>query len=312
MKLAEFISLSEQEKKLETELVALAYNSPEDKTPLLEKILECKEDSLFKIALQNPRVDRLLQSTDLNKYWNDLWRRAGVNPAGCQHNSAKPLHEYQPMATISSFNLLKSLFVYEGYRKLINTEKMSQALINNAAEYLVLAAKSGCFFAMNALCENGLKLLKERFDEKLVQIILYSAQSASKLYWTPGYLLLANVYKELNQYKDQGLLLRSMHLSLMAFESLVIAQTLESMSGAMINNAYQGKSLKTASGDKSFSQIKMKFISDLNLSSGSQTLAARRVGVVISDIKKQFPVSEILDGDELDSGDPDINLIPMF
>ncbi len=193
------------------------------------------------------------------------------------------------MVTNPSFNLLKGLFIYEEYRRLINSETMSEQLINEAEKYLFLSTAQGCFFAMNALCSNGFKLLSSKFDEELVQGILLCAHRAAELHWTPGYLLLANVYKELVKYKDE-LILERFDLPLNAYHALSVAQSLEELSSSMLNNAYQGKSITEASDGafKGFFHAKMKLISDLNIPPGSSALAARKATFDASVIKSKY------------------------
>ncbi|RUR08414.1 DUF5630 domain-containing protein [Legionella sp. km772] len=311
MKLTEFLRLNQKQQDLERELVAFSQTNPSAEA-VQEKIFAYDLPSLFKIAFNNSKVDKLLKSEPLKAYWEDQWRRAGVNPRGCKYDRSKPLHEYWPMPTISTFTLLQGLFIYTEYQHIMDSKKMSLDLVYIAAEYLILAAQSGNFFAMNALCEQGLKLLKPTFNDDLARLILKTAQQAAKLYWTPGYLLLANVYKEFNKHKEEEIL-KAMNLPLNAYEALRTAQGLEPKSVVMINNAYQGKTIIEASAGaiKSFLQIKMKFVADLNLTATDCSLAERKAELALRDINKKFPEAA-LPIEHAEIVDVDFDSIPTF
>ena len=312
MNLSDFLLLSEEEKKLEKELVDLINNNSTSEL-IFEKVLACKEKTLFKLAITNPEIDKLLKSKDLTSYWNDLWRRAGINPAGTKCITNKPLHEYLPIATVPSLDLLKGLFIYEAFKVMVANETTKQSeLIEQGAEYLLLSSNLGCFFAQNALCRNGLKLLSSQFNAELAGVVISIAQKSAEQHWTPGYLLLANVYKELSKYEENFI---AGGLSIAAYQALIAAKTLEPKSGPMLNNAYQGKSITEASEGqfKSFFQMRAKFVSDLNINLTTQSLAERKASLDAGKITREYPTQQPAGiNDDIENADTPFDHIPNF
>ncbi len=261
MKLAEFLTLSgEEEKAYQAILLVKRESKEEEKSaelsvskPVFNCIIGIDLAVLIKIALKYPLINALCESPQFALHWQEQWRQSGLNPPGEFHRSELPTHEYAPMPTISCFQLLQGLYIYKTYRKrYAGFDKLTPALQEEAREYLELSSKLGCFFAINVLCKQGLERLEEaKPDRQLVFQMLDLAKKAADLYWTPGYLLLSTVTQELSLYadalfKDKYLLPQQIFFR-DALVALKVAQKLEKDSEAMLNNAYQGKTLEQAS-----------------------------------------------------------------
>ncbi|MGQ3890335.1 DUF5630 domain-containing protein [Legionella sp. CNM-1927-20] len=210
-------------------------------------IINAPESSLFKIALIYPLINQICQQSMFDDYWESLWRQCGSGLQEEAKNNQDTRHENVPMPTLSCLDLLKGLFVYQVYCDLIKDKEMTPTLFDEAAEYLKLAGQIGCFFALNELCIEGLKLLSKYTDQSIAAQILFYAQRAAELYWTPGYLLLSNVYQELSSYPLLSIngdeVLQKQFFFKEALNALTMAQQLEQYSFPMISNAYQGKSI---------------------------------------------------------------------
>lgn len=208
-------------KRLNIENSCTSYT---DQRQLLDKIAKLDPAPLIKLAITDPEFDKLCKNPLLNDIWNEQWRLSGRNIREKANKNKLPIHEYMPQATTHTFELLKGIYIYGQYKKCL---KASDAQAQRySADYLKLAADLGYFAALNALCTEYL----QEPSLQAQQALLY-AQTAAKLYWTPGYLLLAVVNYSFGNYRD-------------ALLNLIIAEKLIPYSEAMINNAYQGKTVE--------------------------------------------------------------------
>jgi hypothetical protein len=223
----------------------------------LSTIFETTDLALIvQLAISDATMDAIFQEKRFKSFWDAQWSQCGLNPTS-RLNSELPIHEYAPLKTVSSFDLLKGFVVYQAYRDLVSNRVMTAGLYATAKEYLELSASFGSYFALNALCVNGLKLLKKNtasLDELHIiadQILSY-AKTAAELYFTPGYLLLSNIYQELSLYDHilypdaTDLVMRKKYFYKEALIALCVAQQLESYSHDAVNNAYDGKSIAVA------------------------------------------------------------------
>lgn len=280
MKLTEYLQLNDKEIIFKNELLSVYklaephQRSSANKTlnapllHLLNDITEADVSTVLKAALSDPKFDAACRLPQLEEHWKNLWRQCGPKEPQTV--------EYLPMSTLSCFELLKGIFVYEGYRKLINESKdLTTIPISEAEDYLTLAADCGCFFALNALCVRGLELAADLADTELrktkIAKVLSYAEKCANWYWTPGYLLLSNILQELSAIdvalnQDVDKLAYKEKLFSEALEAMQIAQKLEEISENMIHNAYQGRTIKEASKNKitSWLQAKLKIQEQAN------------------------------------------------
>lgn len=259
MKLADFLALSPSDKKIKDRILALMAKSTgeakEDPSQQLRKLI-CRLDAavIIRLAIASTDIQRFCEADLFKNHWEDLWRQSGMNPRELALVNHEPIRENQPIRTLSCFALLKSFYIYQGYRRLTKENEMSDEIYEQAKEYLKLSAHFGCFQALNVLCIEGLKLLRNKPDITIATAILGYAQQAANLHWTPGYFLLSTVYQELIFYRraifpsDPNV--SGKVLLTKAFIALHTAQKLEPFSNEMLNNAYQGKSLQEASKGK--------------------------------------------------------------
>lgn len=247
---------------------------------------------LFKLAITSPNIAEFCRAPALSDYWRNLWRRCGVNPQENAILNGETIHEYQPMATVlNSFDLLLGLYLYDAYRK--NLEQLQDDLgdldniYKESEEYLAASASYGCFFSLNALCVEGLALLKKKFDEQIAMQVLQYANKAAELYLSAGYLLLANVCQELIPMQSK-LKLFGIDLRMEVLKAMEIARKLEVISGPMINNAYQGKTLHEASHGKidGFLHAEKRIIAALEFSPSEIDVCSIQAKKIASDILK--------------------------
>ncbi|WP_454782339.1 DUF5630 domain-containing protein [Legionella sp. WA2022007384] len=266
MQLAKFLELNEQENYQQIKLLSLKKRLKPD---FFYQIIEqADQEELFKLAINNPEIDAICKAPELKSHWEEMWRLCGVNPKENALVNLKPVHEYQPMSTVSScFDLLKGLYLYENYRKIFNDMEHTKEFYDDVEEFLATSGLYGCFFALNALCKGGLDLLHYEFDEKIAEKVIFYAELAAKYYLSAGYLLLANVYQELLKHQNEPNFI-GRNLSLQAFQAMGVAKRLEQYSAPMLNNAYQGKTLNEASNGQitSFSQALSRLQRYLSLS----------------------------------------------
>lgn len=265
MKLAEFLFLNQDEKTHQKTILKFILENTDISEDTVKFITEMDEGILLKLAIIDNEIDQFLQAHDFQVFWDGLWRQCGASLSELILDT-NAVQEYVPLVTISSLELLKGFYIYQAYLGLIKNETMTPELFSTVLDYLKLSANLGCFFALNVLCIEGLALLKTNPNAALANEILAYAKSAADLYWTPGYLLLANVYQELSLYsslmfpKGQDEQVNKKYFFQQASIALTMAQLLEDHSQPMINNAYQGKTLWQASDEqlKSWVHAKMR------------------------------------------------------
>ncbi len=201
-------------------------------------VLDADSVALMKLSESYPGIKELCLQPVFNEHWNKLLKACGNNPDNKFRDVNRKIHEFLPLKTVPSFQLLKSIYVYGLHKQLSNSEdKDDQA---HAEEYLLFAANLGNFNAINGWCRERL----EASDwVETTRSIIVMAQKAADLYLAPGYILLANVYIALaKRCTNQN---KKLYVGL-AFSALCVAEKLESISGNMINNAYHGKSIQEA------------------------------------------------------------------
>ncbi|KTD01393.1 DUF5630 domain-containing protein [Fluoribacter gormanii] len=292
MQLAKFLELNDQEKFQQIKLLSLKKRLDPD---FFNQIIEqADQEVLFKLAINNTEIDAICKAPEFKSHWEDMWRLCGANPKEHAVLNHEPVHEYQPMPTVSScFDLLKGLYLYENYRKIFKDMEHTQQFYDDVEEFLATSGNYGCFFALNALCKGGLELLSHKFDDQIAEKIIFYAQIAAKYYLSAGYLLLANVYQELLKYQSETNLV-GRNLSLQAFQAMSIAKRLEQYSAPMLNNAYQGKTLAEASNGQitSFSQALFRLQRHLNLSPLEIEMSTNAAITEAAAIKKIYKLEE--------------------
>ncbi len=259
---------------------------------LMSFIKSTDDGTLLKLAIANPVIDRICQAPAFQQLWEDLWRQCGANPNETSHG---PQHENLPIPTLSCFSLLKGFYLYQQYLDVAaENEILSDEQLRAASDYLKISAQHGCFFALNALCAQELKLCANHPDSQLAEEIINYAKRAAALHWTPGYLLLSNVYHELSAASDSETVKHLLFNETLT--ALAIAQKLEPYSQAMINNAYQGKTLYEASGGivKSWFQAKIRLVNFSNglLQNTDIEMANRRATIEHNNIVKAYRLNE--------------------
>lgn len=255
MKLTEFLKLSFKEENLAKEL--LLYKSA-NSVELYRFIVKIDLILLIKLALIYPEIDIACKSSMLSSHWDIIWKASGKKMTA---KEKKPI-EFAPMSNISSFDLLKGLLLHQTYRTMVDSKEISPTLFADAKEFLELSAKQGCFFALNALCQEGLKLLAAKPDFNLARAIIGHAKKAAELYGTAGYFLLANVYQEVSKYtKELTGTTDNLPQEFLFKEALValnVAQQLEEQSADKMTNAYLGKTLQEVSDNQFVSWYQFK------------------------------------------------------
>ncbi|WP_058535204.1 DUF5630 domain-containing protein [Legionella saoudiensis] len=246
-----FYQLSKPDEVYKKELYQTWEKSNKEKNPrLIEALIEEYDtEVLFKLAFADPEFDALCKSPNLEPHWVNLWRLCGTNPREEAEENHKPIQEYSPMFTVSScFELLKGYYLYQAYLSLIEEagDELSEAELEEAKKLLMAAADCGSFFAMNALCREGLLRLKKSFNTDVALLVLHYAELAAELYLSPGYLLLGSVCQELIRYQNNSNW-TPIQFTQLAFKSYAIAKYIEPISGPMLNNAFQGQTLEQAS-----------------------------------------------------------------
>ncbi|MDR3476416.1 MAG: DUF5630 domain-containing protein [Gammaproteobacteria bacterium] len=303
MKLSQFLQLTDEELKTYEAIFLMkpGSNTEPNSEPMSNHIdsyiINTDLATLIRIVVRYPEINAICESPQFAGYWQDLWSQCGLKPAETQHENKPTVHQYDPMPTVSCFTLLKGLYLYKGYQNVFaEITDWTPELRADAREYLEMAAKFGCFFAINLLCEEGLKSLTSKPDKTIAVDILRLAQRAAALYWTPGYLLLATVYQEMSLHTEDTLQLPGVQskeaLFSEALVSIYVAQKLEPFSEAMLNNAYQGKTIAEATQGtiKSWFQAKVRLETYAGgLINASTHLRADRKAVLIANkIKKTY------------------------
>ncbi|WP_367608429.1 DUF5630 domain-containing protein [Legionella sp. W05-934-2] len=279
MSLTELLPLTQSERDQEKRLQAL--HKIEDDKLRYNTLIRYDVRLLLKLSINNPEINRLCSGKGMESFWTDLLCSFD---AGIQGDFT-----YQPMATLPSFELLKGLFLYDEYQTLIKATPFTPKKQSFANTCLDKSAKYGCFFAMNALCMNGLVSLNAKFDSKLALEVLSYASQAAEIYLSAGYLLFGNVCQSLCQYNMEEVL-GSMNLKQNALEAFLVAEQLETISGPMIHNAYQGKSLSLASNNriKSFAEAVVHANEALHLSYDEVNMAFRSARSAAQKVKSQW------------------------
>lgn len=268
MNLEEFLQLKKDESNKQAEILAQLKEEKSGQIIVTDELIKVLTNTdlttLLKLAITNKKIDALCKLAVFDANWEKQWRHS-FTPAKDEAEHKKPTHEYQPIATRTCFDLLKGQHIYNAYQDLIHGKTVTPELIKEAEAYLKLSAEYGCFYALNALCVNGLHLIHESCEHKdekrrqeaysLADQVLQYAQQAANLYWTPGYYLMANVYQELTSCADKLFPQAPSEVSKKllyseALTALNVAQKLEDNSAAMVTCAYHGKSLKEASRNK--------------------------------------------------------------
>lgn len=235
----QFLKLTAPEKNIIEPLLKLSMVknentalSPADVQALIPAVEKLGMALLIRAALSNQQLNSLCKHPCLNNIWNEKWRNCGLNPSnalGQALNPSRPIHEYKPQPTLHTFDLLKGIFIYSQYKHHLNASEEKPRTY--APAYLQFAAHLGYFPALSGLC-------KQEFTKKSHSQALFYASKAAELYWTPGFFLLGVItYNIANQAKSEPLYKE-------ALLHLIMAEKLRPHSEAMINNAYQGKSVE--------------------------------------------------------------------
>lgn len=254
---------------------------------------------IIRLAIINQKINALCTHPDLAEHWKNIWRQCGTQPKELAKVTHNPIQEYLPIPTLSCFELVKAHFVYEMYRKKKHSKIFAE--VESSPQILRIAADLGSYFALNAMCQRQITLLKQSLNfenayEHLTKLLVY-VQKAADIYWTPGYLLVANVYQELAGLSKKYLFdaeTVSPNYFKLALKALKMAQKLEPYSDAMMNIAYQGKKLsETNYKAKSWLQAKLNL---LDQSGGYLTMADinddREVNNQFTEIKKKFNLGQ--------------------
>ena len=118
MNLSEFLSLSDEEKVQQQKILKLAEAKGEvlleSKSVSKNRLLNINPYTLIKLAIIDKEINKICSSPEFTSYWQDLWRQSSFSP-----------HEYLPMPTVSCFDLLKGLYIYDGYRDLVENTEMT-------------------------------------------------------------------------------------------------------------------------------------------------------------------------------------------
>jgi hypothetical protein len=236
-------------------ILAIIAREP-DAPELYDLIVGADLTTILNLAIDDEKIDAVCKQTRFAKHWELKWQQCEVYFA--YEINENDCHENVVIPTLSCFELLKGRSVYQDYRKLVDNQEMTTEVFSSAKEFLELSASLGCFYALTALCVNGLQLLKDASMEPstramLAKEILSYANKAADLHFTPGYLLLSNVYQELFLYRqdiypDAPLQMQKKYFFMQALIALYQAQRLEIYSADMLHNAYQGKTIKEATG----------------------------------------------------------------
>ncbi|KTD27117.1 DUF5630 domain-containing protein [Legionella maceachernii] len=294
-KLNDFLELNEKEKELQFRIIH--YYKTHARTFLNGLIRSTDTSSLIKLAILNPQIDEICHLPQFAEYWDDVWRLCGLNPRENAAINERPVHEFMPMVTIPScFEQIKGYFLYVSYKNLLDKDgNLSAELYPQAELYLTASSQFGCYFAINTLCRTGLDFLQNQFDEEIVKKILCFTQVAARLYLSPGYFLLANVYQTLIQFEEKPIL-GALNLRMESFKAINIAKRLQAYSAPMINNAYQGKTLEEASqGEiKSFSHAEQRLQQMLCLNYHELEISLKKAKAEVDSLIHQLHLEESL------------------
>jgi hypothetical protein len=232
-------------------------------TDLIKTIEEISFPNLVAIAEAKIEINDICKSVVLNDYWrNSLESLTPTEEA----KSEKPVSEFKhkSIATIHPFDMLKGLYFYNLFLKLLHAEELSkEEKYKKAEDCLRHSAEYGYFSALNALCIEGMLKLKHNNPSlDMLQEVMKFAMQAAKLHRTPGYFLLSNVCHELSRYtkpllEDANQVIKKMYFT-EAYKALCKAEKLEPVSKNMIHNAYKGKSIWQAANNQVTSWLDAK------------------------------------------------------
>jgi hypothetical protein len=303
-KLSEFLKLSDAELALQGKIMnaAVKHGSPESFSKLdivdqeLEELIYTADLSqIVKLTLVNPAINKLCSGPCFTKLWTEVWHQWGK---ACGNQ------DFVSVPTISDYDQVKGFYIYQAYLKGLKEEEPSLEFIKTAEEYLTRSSDHGCYFAMNALCTHGLTFLKslaqpEEIREAGDKVMKY-AEKAADLHWTPGYMLLSNVFQELSLYvkalyPGDPIVSKEQHY-LRALNALWVAQKLEPYSKDMVSNAYLGKTIWEAT----YGQVKTWFAARVRLQGLSNGIIRendvseqeRKAKSTCNEICKKYKLSE--------------------
>lgn len=220
-KLAEWLVLTEEETLSLKPLLPLITTytqrrtlSEGEKAEALRYLSTLDLALLIKHALRYPEAGNFYKQPGFKAFWDKQWE-------DCSKEFLSTTFEFvgKPQATLSSFELLKGVFLYARYKK-IRQEAKNKDEEKIAEEYLDLSANSGFFTAIILLFKLNLA------DDKTPTSFFY-AQQASSLYLSPGYLLQAYFYYQRGFYLE-------------ALKNFILAKKLAPYSEIFIHNAYTG------------------------------------------------------------------------
>jgi hypothetical protein len=282
------------------------YANPAESKSINENIITniiaaTNVDFLLNLAIKDRDIDAVCKQVQFELHWRNVWRQLGLNPAEFARSNGDVLHENLPLITVPVLDLLKGDLIYQKYRLLADGGEMKVENYLQAKAYLEEAADYGCYFALNALCTNGLQQLKQMPSaaerQELAEKILIYANKAADLHWTPGYLLLANVLQELSLYYMDNYPNAPDSMGKKVFFTgaacaLHVAQKLEEHSYCSINNAYQGKTIGQATNGiySSWFNAKMRL---QRMSGGLLKIqdlddASRKAATIVRDLDKKY------------------------
>jgi hypothetical protein len=296
---AKFFSSPVNEEKF-SDVVKLSTafeNSPPDKesvyrSELVKTIAAIPLPSLIAKTQNDRKLEAVCQSDACKQFWGNVLEKI---PNGNQEK------KYQPMVTASNFDQVRGIFLYDTFLKIREKTAIPKALKENC---LKSAAGYASFSALNALCIEGLQLMKtQEATQDLAKQIRDCAEKAALLYWTAGYFLLSNVYQELSQYtvalfQDTDFSIKKQYY-LKAYEALCIAEMLEPYSAPMINNAFHGNTLWQSINLQMTSwnslKIHLRDSAKSLLSDDDALIANNSATIKVEELKKMFHLEKKLE-----------------
>lgn len=255
---------------------------------LADLILQTDVVTLFKLSEINADVNALCKQPVFTDYWNCLLKRYGKNPQDETHVDDQKTHEYLPVVTMSSFDLLKGIYIYETHRRLLETGDDSDKDV--AQEYLAFAVALGNFQALNKTCSSMLDEINMSSDPQKIHALIAIGKRAADLHWTPGFIMLSNIYAELASFGKNFFIKHSL-------QALQTAEKLEPYSDNMINNAYQGKTISEATHNRlrDWSSAKQKIVSSVygSLIAHDINQAYREASRAVASIMSMYSIANV-------------------
>lgn len=220
-------------------------------------------DLLIKLSLRDSDIDSLCKLPILNSYWKNIWRQCGQNSCENAELNQLPIHENECQTTIHTFDLLKGISLYAEYLNILNINRDDTV---NANVFLAAAAKLNFYPALATASKQLAELSIKKNDITIAHEAITLACKAAKSYWSAGYLLLGVLYLKLANLNPD--------FYLQGLEALLVAKKLEPHSAAMLNNAFQGKSLAEATYGKvkNWDDIPFYFIQKLAINLDSSQI----------------------------------------